>query len=86
MNVEYIEIKNIKIAKPLYDLVDQEIIPDTGISSDKFWTAFGSIVNDLEPDNRLLLNKRSEIQENINSFDIRVPDGFPVAKASSFLY
>ena len=67
MNVEYIEIKNIKIAKPLYDLVDQEIIPDTGISSDKFWTAFGSIVNDLEPDNRLLLNKRSEIQENINS-------------------
>ncbi|MFL2626944.1 MAG: malate synthase G [Dehalococcoidia bacterium] len=68
MNVEYIEIKNIKIAKPLYDLVDQEIIPDTGISSDKFWTAFGSIVNDLEPDNRLLLNKRSEIQENINSW------------------
>ena len=68
MNVEYIEIKNIKIAKPLYDLVDQEIIPDTGISSDKFWTAFGSIVNDLEPNNRLLLNKRSEIQENINSW------------------
>ena len=26
------------------------------------------------------------LQEKINSFDIRVPDGFPVAKASSFLY
>ena len=68
MNVEYIEVKNIKIAKPLYDLVDQEIIPDTGISSDKFWASFGSIVDDLEPSNHLLLNKRTEIQENINSW------------------
>ena len=66
MNVEYIEVKNIKIAKPLYDLVDQEIIPDTGISSDKFWASFGSIVDDLEPSNHLLLNKRTEIQENID--------------------
>ncbi len=28
----------------------------------------------------------SDIQEKINSFDIKAPDGFPVAKASRFLY
>ena len=30
--------------------------------------------------------KNSELQNKINEFDIRVPDGFPVAKASSILY
>ena len=30
--------------------------------------------------------KNKELQDKINSFDIRVPDGFPVAKASSILY
>ena len=42
MNIEYIEIENIKIAKPLYDLVEQEIIPNTGINTNHFWTSFGS--------------------------------------------
>ena len=45
MNIEYIEIENIKIAKPLYDLVEQEIIPNTGINTNHFWTSFGSIIN-----------------------------------------
>ena len=30
--------------------------------------------------------KNPELQTKINDFDIRVPDGFPVAKASNFLY
>ena len=30
--------------------------------------------------------KDNELQNKINAFDVRVPDGFPVAKASSILY
>ena len=30
--------------------------------------------------------KNKALQNKINSFDVRIPDGFPVAKASSFLY
>ncbi len=30
--------------------------------------------------------KKESLQKKINKFDIRVPDGFPVAKASNFLY
>ena len=30
--------------------------------------------------------KNSVLQEKINSLDVRTPDGFPVAKASKFLY
>ena len=37
--------------------------------------------------NTLVRSYRNKIlQDKINSFDIRVPDGFPVAKASSILY
>tara|TARA_B100001996_G_scaffold139663_1_gene106169 strand:- start:78 stop:821 length:744 start_codon:yes stop_codon:yes gene_type:complete len=37
--------------------------------------------------NTLVRTYRDNILQNkINSFDIRVPDGFPVAKASNFLY
>ena len=31
-------------------------------------------------------HKNKVLQDKINGFDIRVPDGFPVAKASSILY
>ena len=68
MNLQYIDIENIKIAKPLYDLVEQEIIPETGINTNHFWSSFASIINDLEPNNRSLLNKRTDIQNNINSW------------------
>ena len=30
--------------------------------------------------------QNSKIQEKINSFDIKAPDGFPVAKASKIIY
>ena len=30
--------------------------------------------------------KNSKLQEKINSFDIKAPDGFPVAKASNLIY
>ena len=30
--------------------------------------------------------KNSELQNKINAFDVKTPDGFPVAKASNILY
>ena len=86
MNIEYIETENIKIAKPLYDLVEQEIIPNTGINTNHFWTSFGSIINDLEPDNRSLLNKRKDIQNNINSWhDNQKSKRFNIEEYKTFL-
>ena len=68
MNNDYIAIENIKISKPLYDLVNQEIIPGTGINTNNFWASLGAIVKDLEPKNRELLNKRTEIQNKIDTW------------------
>ncbi len=61
-----IEVGGLKIDEELYSLVKNEIAPGTGVDPDGFWTSFGRIVRDLEPHNRELLQKRDDLQEQID--------------------
>ncbi|MCL1144524.1 malate synthase G [Shewanella marinintestina] len=63
-----IKVGGLQIAKPLWDLVDSEICPGTGISSQIFWRKFEEIVNQLGPVNRALLQKREQIQQQIDEW------------------
>ena len=63
---ERIEIYGLSIAKQLYDLVNDEIIPGAGIKPERFWKELAGIVADLGPNNRALLNKRNELQDKID--------------------
>ena len=63
---ERIEKHGLSIAKQLYDLVNDEIMPDTGVEPDRFWKALSGIVADLESKNRALLDRRDELQEKID--------------------
>ena len=65
-----IEIGNLSVDKGLYELVQDEIAPGTGVDPDKFWTAFGEIVRDFAPENRLLLDKRDSLQKQIDAWYI----------------
>ncbi|MBM7570084.1 malate synthase G [Aquibacillus albus] len=64
----YVKVGNLQIAKELYDFVNLQVIPDSGVSSENFWLGFGKIVKDLAPENKQLLNKREEIQKKINAW------------------
>lgn len=66
---ERVEIGGIQVAKNLYDFVNSQAIPGTGIDSDKFWAEFDKIVNELAPRNRELLAKRDDIQEKMDSWN-----------------
>jgi len=63
-----IELHGLKIAQPLHDLVKDEIVPGTGVEPDAFWQAFASIVQDLAPKNRELLNTRDELQATLDDW------------------
>ncbi|ABV87363.1 malate synthase G [Shewanella pealeana] len=63
-----IRVGGLQIAKSLWELVDSEICPGTGISSQIFWTKFEDIVNELGPVNRQLLDKRDQLQAQIDEW------------------
>ncbi|MBA1340324.1 MAG: malate synthase [Pelagibacterales bacterium] len=66
MNV--IKKYNLEIDLVLFEFINNEAIPGTNIKPDDFWSNFEKAVNELAPKNRMLLNKREEIQKKINEW------------------
>ncbi len=56
------------IAPVFRQFVESELLPAIGISPDEFWSGLESIITDLTPVNRALLEKRAEIQESISAW------------------
>lgn len=71
--IERIDVGGLRVAKPLYNLVKEEIAPGTGVDPDGFWTSFGEIVRDLTPRNRELLAKRDALQARIDEWHRQQP-------------
>jgi len=65
---ERVEKGNLAIAKNLYDLIHDEILPGTGVAEADLWAGFEKLVADLAPRNRQLLGKRDQLQEQINQW------------------
>ena len=54
----------------LADFVNQQLLPGTGISEQRFWQGFADIIDDLSPINRQLLIKREDLQHQIDSYHV----------------
>ena len=52
----------------LVTLVDDEILPGTGIAPADFWSAFAAIVDDFSPQNAALLQTRGRLQGEIDDW------------------
>jgi malate synthase len=65
---EYVKHGSIHIARPLYDLVRDEIAPGTGVAPETAWSLLDSIVQTLGPRNRALLAKRDSLQAQIDAW------------------
>ncbi|AUB82242.1 malate synthase G [Candidatus Thiodictyon syntrophicum] len=65
---ERVDVGGLKIAKPLYDLVNNEIAPGTGIDPDGLWRSFAAMLAELAPRNRALLARRDAIQSQIDDW------------------
>ena len=67
---ERISSAGLAIDKSLFDLVEREIAPGTGVSSTEFWQALADIVRDLGPENRALLARRDALQGQIDAWHL----------------
>src|SRR5690606_6208477 len=68
MMSNYIKTGNLQVAKVLFDFVNLEALPGTGLDREKFWNDLGQLVSDLAPKNKLLLEKRDEVQCKIDAW------------------
>ena len=67
-NGEFLTCGELSVAKELVDLVNQSILPGTGVEQTHFWKRFGEIVHELAPVNRHLLAMRDELQAKIDEW------------------
>ena len=56
------------IAKELYDFIENEALPGSGLDSETYWKNFEQVVVDLSPKNKALLAKREDLQAKIDEW------------------
>ncbi|GGA96255.1 malate synthase G [Brucella endophytica] len=83
---ERIETDGLKVAKELYDFINEEAMPGTGVEPASFWSGFAEIVRDLAPKNRTLLARRDEFQAKIDDwYRAKRDTGYTQEEYQSFL-
>lgn len=64
----YVKTGTLHVAKVLYDFINLEALPGTGLDRERFWADFGKLVADLAPKNKALLEERESIQKKIDAW------------------
>ena len=83
---ERVEVGGLQVAKVLYDFVNNEAIPGTGVDADAFWAGVSSVIHDLAPKNRALLARRDQLQAEIDAWHQANPGpGYDRAAYRAFL-
>ena len=62
------------VAKELDDFLREEVVQGIDVDADKFWSSLELILEDFGPRNKLLLNKREELQKQIDEWHISKKD------------
>lgn len=65
---EHVQVGGLQVAKVLFDFVNNEAIPGTGLTADKFWAGADKVIHDLAPKNKALLAKRDDFQARIDGW------------------
>ena len=65
---EFRQAGRLRVARELYDFVNDEALPGTGVAAEAFWDGFDAIVHDLAPRNRELLAFRETLQTKIDAW------------------
>ena len=65
---ERIGIGGLRVDRRLYDFINEEALPGTGVSAAAFWTGFDRLIHGLAPRNRALLAKRDDLQRRIDAW------------------
>ncbi|NMZ51058.1 malate synthase G [Pseudomonas poae] len=65
---EHVQVGGLQVAKVLFDFVNNEAIPGTGLTAEQFWAGADQVIHDLAPKNKALLAKRDDFQAQIDAW------------------
>ncbi len=60
----------LEVAAALVDFIEETALPGTGVEETAFWQGLSDLLHDLGPKNRALLDRRAELQSQIDSWHI----------------
>ncbi len=66
--MQRISTNGLAVMACLYDFIETEALPGTGVSSAAFWAGFAALVAELAPRNRALLAQRDELQTKLDAW------------------
>ena len=82
-----IKVEKIKVNSKLFNFINNEVLIDLNVSKEEFWKGFSNIVDYFFPKNLELLNKRKQIQNNLNKFfKEQKGSGVKIEKYKRYLY
>ncbi|MCM3705904.1 MULTISPECIES: malate synthase G [Cytobacillus] len=64
----YVKTGSLQVASELYEFINSEALPGSGVDQEQFWSGLEALINDLTPKNKALLAKRDEIQHQLNTW------------------
>src|ERR1700738_829153 len=68
-----VTVDHLAIDPVLYDFVNHEAMPGTGVQERRFWSGFSALVRALAPQNAQLLLRRDELQSKIDAWHRQHP-------------
>jgi malate synthase len=66
-------IGDLRVASVLRRFIEDEVLPDTGVTVEDFWAGLSELVADLAPRNRALLAERARLQAAIDDWHRAAP-------------
>ncbi|WP_216828174.1 malate synthase G [Alkalihalobacterium elongatum] len=65
---DYLQVGNLQVASVLYEFINSEALPGSGLTSEQFWTNLETLITELAPENKELLQRREELQSAISTW------------------
>ncbi|WP_153126546.1 malate synthase G [Peribacillus tepidiphilus] len=81
----YVKVGELQVASVLYDFINSEVLPGSGLQSEQFWADLELLIKDLTPKNKELLARRDELQSKLNAFYREHKNGYDFEEYKAFL-
>jgi malate synthase len=70
-SADYVDRGDLRVARELASFLEEEALPGTGVDADALWSGLSALLRDFEPRNAALLQRREELQREINAWHVR---------------